>query len=438
MTENSIKIIGAGLAGSEAAWYLANRGVPVVLYEMRPKVQTPVHRTGDFAELVCSNSLGGEGLATGAGLLKEEMVLLGSLVMEAAYFARVPAGRALAVNREEFAGYITQKLTGHPLITVRREEVEDLSGLEGLVLVASGPLTSDSLSESIKKLTGDEGLYFFDAAAPIVERESLNESVLYWKSRYDERGTGDYLNVPLNKEEYERFWHELVNAEVVPLAEHDKLILFEGCMPIEELARRGLDTLRFGPLRPVGLEKNGERPWAVLQLRKEDAEGRLLNLVGCQTRLKWGEQKRVFRTLPGFAEAEFVRYGVMHRNTYINSPKLLDRNLSLKEHPQIFFAGQITGVEGYLESAACGLYAGINLARIVQGKESITLPEETMLGSLTAYITDPSRQDFQPMNANFGLLPELPEKIKSKKERKLAKARRSLKVLEHFAKTVNI
>ncbi len=434
----AIQIIGAGLAGSEAAWQLAKRGIAVRLYEMRPETQTAVHQTGDFAELVCSNSLGAEGLETGAGLLKAEMRLLDSLVIKAADATRVSAGKALAVDRKRFAEYITAKLSAHPKITVIRQEVTSLRELSGLVLIATGPLTSPGLAEAIQDLTGEADLYFFDAAAPIVERESLDESVMYWKSRYDDEGPGDYLNVPLNREEYEAFWRELTTAEVVPLAEHDKLILFEGCMPIEELARRGLDTLRFGPLRPVGLEINGHRPWAVLQLRKEDEAGRLLNLVGCQTRLKWGEQKRVFRTLPGFAEAEFVRYGVMHRNTYINSPQLLAEDMSLVSHPEIFFAGQITGVEGYLESAASGLYTALMLARRFAGLPPLIWPAETMLGSLMAYITDRRHTDFQPMNANFGLLPDLPEKIRSKKERKLAKARRSLAVLEHFAKTQNI
>ncbi len=433
-----IRIIGAGLAGSEAAWQLAQRGITVHLYEMRPLTQTAVHQTGDFAELVCSNSLGGEGLETGAGLLKAEMRALDSLVVEAAYATRVSAGKALAVNRKLFAEYITAKLSAHPNISVINQEITALRDLPGLVLIASGPLTSPNLAEAIQDLTGETDLYFFDAAAPIVERESLDESVLYWKSRYNDEGPGDYLNVPLNRTEYETFWRELVEAEVVPVAEHDKLILFEGCMPIEEIARRGIDTLRFGPLRPVGLEVDGQRPWAVLQLRKEDEQGRLLNLVGCQTRMKWGEQKRVFRTLPGFADAEFVRYGVMHRNTYLNSPKLLAPDLSLLGHPEIFFAGQITGVEGYLESAASGLYAAIMLARRVSGLPPTPWPAETMLGSLISYITDRRHSDFQPMNANFGLLPDLTEKIRGKKERKLAKARRSLTALEHFAKILNI
>lgn len=433
-----VQIIGAGLAGSEAAWYLANKGFAVTLYEMRPQVQTAVHQSGDFAELVCSNSLGAEGLATGAGLLKAEMELLGSLVLEAAEQARVPAGKALAVNRHRFAAYITDKISNHPGITVVRQEIESLAELDGHLVIATGPLTSASLTKEIQSLTGSQGLYFFDAAAPIVERESLDESVLYWKSRYDEESEGDYLNLPLNKQEYESFWNELINAEVVPLEEHDKLILFEGCMPIEEIARRGLDTLRFGPFRPVGLEVQGRRPWAVIQLRKEDAEGQLLNLVGCQTRMKWGEQARVFRSLPGFSEAQFVRFGVMHRNTFIDSPRLLTPELSLRQNPQIYFAGQITGVEGYMESAATGILVGANLAQRLSGLIPPALPLESMLGSLVGYITDSARIDFQPMNANFGIIPDLAEKIKSKKERKLAKANRAVEVMKHFAQMLNI
>ncbi len=435
--QQKITVIGGGLAGSEAAWYLANQGIPVQLIEMRPLVQTPIHQSGDFAELVCSNSLGGESLDTAAGLLKAELKVLGSLVIEAAERYRIPAGKALAVDRQGFAAYITEKLGQHPLITVERREVRTLEGLDGLILIATGPLTSNSLAQTIQGLTGEAGLYFFDAAAPIVERESLDESFMYWKSRYLEEA-GDYLNVPLNKDEYEGFWRELVNAEVVPIASHDQLLLFQGCMPVEEIARRGIDTLRFGPFRPVGLEVSGKRPWAVLQLRKEDHEGRLLNLVGCQTRLKWGEQVRVFRTLPGFAQAEFVRYGVMHRNTYINSPKLLDSYLRLKGHDQVLFAGQITGVEGYIESAACGLWAGLNLARLYRQQQLKSMPVETMLGSLINYITDPTRTDFQPMNANFGLLPDLEQKVRGKKERKLAKAQLALEKVKFFAKSLNI
>lgn len=429
-----VKVIGAGLAGCEAAWQLANSGISVELYEMKPQKYTPAHKYQGFAELVCSNSLKAERLESAAGMLKEEMRLLGSLTMEAAAHTKVAAGGALAVNREEFSDYITEKIHSHPNIKIISEEVKTIP--DGYVIIASGPLTSDALSESIKELTGDNYLYFHDAAAPIVTAESLNNDLVFSASRYD-RGEADYLNCPMDKEEYLRFYNELVNAESAPLHEFEKehmgkFKVYEGCMPIEVLAKRGEDTMRFGPLKPVGLTdpRTGRRPYAVVQLRKENKEGTLYNLVGFQTNLKFSEQKRVFSLITGLENAEFMRYGVMHRNTYINSPKLLDNHFNFIPDNRIYFAGQITGVEGYIESAASGIYAGMSLARRINGQSEITLPKETMLGSLSYYVHEFEGSNFQPMGCNMGVLPELPEKIRNKQEKYMALANRSIEALK--------
>lgn len=423
-------VIGGGLAGSEAAWQAANLGVPVRLYEMRPKRMTPAHHTEHLAELVCTNSLGGNALESAAGLLKEEMRRLGSCIIQSADASSVPAGGALAVDRERFAEAVTEKVAGHPLIEVVREEVTELPS-EGPVVVATGPLTSDALAAEIKALTGSEDLYFYDAAAPILTAESVDESKGFWGARYG-RGGADYFNCPMDKEEYEAFYEALVRAEVHEGHIQEELKFFEGCIPIEELARRGKETMRYGPLRPVGLvdPATGKRPYAVVQLRKENIGATLLNMVGFQTRLRWGEQKRVFRLIPALCDADFVRYGVMHRNTFLNSPKVLIPTYQAKARPDVFFAGQITGVEGYVESAGAGLIAGINAARLLMGEAPLTLPQETMLGSLAHYITAADPDHFQPMNANFGILPPLERRIRDKGERKAALAQRALDAIE--------
>lgn len=429
-----VTIIGAGLAGSEAAWQVAQRGIQVDLYEMRPKVMTPAHHTENFAELVCSNSLRAAAVENAVGLLKEEMRQLNSLVMQAADATRVPAGGALAVDRDAFSRQITDAVKNHPNITVFNEEVTDLARHQADVLVvASGPLTSPQLSESIKKLTGTDYLYFYDAAAPIVTLESLDMEKIYRASRYG-KGDEDYLNCPMNREEYEVFWQELTQAETAAIKEFEKAIFFEGCMPVEEMARRGIDTLRYGPLKPVGLENpaGGERPYAVIQLRQDNFAATLFNIVGFQTHLKWPEQQRVFRLIPGLEQAEFVRYGVMHRNTFINSPNVLQPTLQMKKHPAILFAGQITGVEGYIESASSGLVAGLNAARLAMGAEPLVLPVETAHGALCRYITQAATKNFQPMNVNFGLLPPLERKIRDKKMKNGMIADRALESLREF------
>ena len=426
-----ITVIGAGLAGSEAAWQIAQAGINVKLYEMRPKKMTPAHKTGSFAELVCSNSLRAANLENAVGLLKEEMRQLKSLVLQSADIYRLPAGGALAVDREGFSSYITQQLKQHPLIEIIYEELTSIP--EGIVVVASGPLTSPALSDSIKQLTGSEGFYFYDAAAPIVSGESLDLSVIFRASRYG-KGDDDYLNCPMDRETYEKFWHELVNAQTAPVKEFEKEIYFEGCMPVEIMAARGIDTLRFGPLKPVGLvdPKTGQMPWAVVQLRQDNAAATLYNIVGFQTHLKWPEQQRVFRMIPGLEKAEFVRLGVMHRNTFICSPDLLYPSLQFKNDPRIFFAGQMTGVEGYVESAACGLLAGINAARLAKDLPALELPPETAHASLTNYITSAEAKSFQPMNVNFGLFPPLEKKIKDKKIKNRMIAERALEQLRKF------
>lgn len=426
-------IIGAGLAGSEAAWQIAQRGIDVDLYEMRPKVSTPAHHTENFAELVCSNSLRGAGLENAVGLLKEEMRQMDSLIMEAADANRVPAGGALAVDREGFSKYITEKIINHPRINIINEEVKQIIETDSPMIIASGPLTSDLLSKEIAKLTGQEYLYFYDAAAPIVVYESLNMDRAYKASRYG-KGDADYINCPMNKEEYELFWNELVNAERTATKDFEKAIFFEGCMPVEEMASRGIDTLRYGPLKPVGLEHpvTGEKPYAVVQLRQDNYAASLYNIVGFQTHLKWPEQKRVFGLIPGLDTAEFVRYGVMHRNTFINSPMVLSPTLQLKSNAKIFFAGQMTGVEGYIESASGGLIAGINAARLVEEKEPVVFPEDTAHGALCHYITQAESKKFQPMNVNFGLLPPLGERIRDKKGKNRTIAMRALASLQKF------
>lgn len=419
LQNRKVSVIGAGLAGCEAAWQMANKGIAVDLYEMKPQKYTPAHHYPGFAELVCSNSLKAMRVESAAGLLKEEMRMLGSLTMESAAQCAVPAGGALAVNRTQFSDYITEKIKNHPNIRVVEEEATTLP--DGIVVVASGPLTSDALAKTIQELVHEKQLSFFDAAAPIVSAESIDRSIAFAASRYGKGDGDDYLNCPMNKEEYERFHDALIHAESAPLKELDKrdFKVYEGCMPVEVLAKRGLDAIRFGPLKPMGLVNpaTGHRPWACVQLRKENREGTMYNIVGFQTNLKWGEQKRVFSMIPGLQNAEFYRYGVMHRNTFLNSPKLLDRHFRLKSNPNIFFAGQITGVEGYVESAASGIYVGYNIARLLDEKTLLDLPKETMLGALSLYISDETVENFQPMGSNMGILPSLPEHIRDKKLR---------------------
>ncbi len=427
-----IAVLGAGLAGCEAAWQIAARGVPVVLYEMKPQRFSPAHKSAGFAELICSNSLKAARLDSAAGLLKEEMRRLGSLLTACAEKSRVPAGGALAVDREEFSRLATAEIEKHPLIEIRREEVTEIP--EGPTVIATGPLTSEALSAKIQALCGDEtALSFFDAAAPIVTRESLDMGRCFMASRY-EKGDSDYINCPMNKEEYDCFVQELVRAERAPVHSFDANDpkVYEGCMPIEVLASRGHDAIRYGPMKPVGLRdpKTGRRPWAVLQLRTENRENTLYNLVGFQTNLKFGEQKRVFGMIPGLANAEFVRYGVMHRNTFLNSPRLLDADFSFRKRRDLFFAGQITGVEGYMESASSGILAGINAVRRMRQEAPLILPETTMTGALSRYISGYAGKDFQPMGANFGILPSLPERIRDKRERYMALAQRALADLD--------
>ncbi len=420
-------VIGAGLAGVEAAFALSEGGAKVKLYEMKPKKYSPAHKYNGFAELVCSNSLKADRLESAAGMLKEEMRILGSITMESANENRVSAGGALAVDREGFSDFITERIKSISNIEVINEEVCEIP-LDKNVIIATGPLTSDGLAESINELCGD-CLYFHDAAAPIVTYESLEKDKVFFASRYG-KGEADYINCPMDRDEYLRFYNELINAESVELKafekesldnskSKDKFKVYEGCMPIEVLAGRGEDTMRFGPLKPVGLTDphTGKRPYAVVQLRAENLDGTLYNLVGFQTNLKFGEQKRVFSLIPGLENAEFMRYGVMHRNTFINSPKLLTEHFNMREHQNIFFAGQITGVEGYIESAASGIIAGKNMLRRLQGLDMLTLPRESMIGALSKYISDETVVNFQPMGANMGILPPLEDRIRDKKER---------------------
>ncbi|MGG0215870.1 FADH(2)-oxidizing methylenetetrahydrofolate--tRNA-(uracil(54)-C(5))-methyltransferase TrmFO [Bacillus mycoides] len=431
MTTQVVNVIGAGLAGSEAAYQIAKRGVQVKLYEMRPVRQTPAHHTDKFAELVCSNSLRANTLTNAVGVIKEEMRLMDSVIIRAADECSVPAGGALAVDRHEFAAKVTEYVKNHPNVTVMNEEITEIP--EGPTVIATGPLTSPDLSAQLKKLTGEDYFYFYDAAAPIVEKDSIDMNKVYLKSRYD-KGEAAYLNCPMTEEEFDRFYEALIAAETVPLKEFEKEIFFEGCMPVEVMASRGRQTLVFGPMKPVGLEdpKTGTTPYAVVQLRQDDAAGTLYNIVGFQTHLKWGPQKEVLQLIPGLENAEIVRYGVMHRNTFINSPNLLRPTYQYKQRDDLFFAGQMTGVEGYVESAASGLLAGINAARLVQGEEPVVLPPVTAMGSMANYITATNAKNFQPMNANFGLFTPLEKKIKKKQERNEAYATRALETIQNF------
>ena len=433
--EKEIVVIGGGLAGCEAAYQIAKRGIKVKLYEMKPANFSPAHEKESLAEIVCSNSFKSNLHTNACGLLKEELRLLDSLLIKCADETAVPAGQALAVDREKFSNLVTKKISENKNIEVIRKECESIEEFdkEQIIVIATGPLTSNKLASEISKVTGEDKLFFYDAAAPIIEKESidmniaffgdryeqerdLSESIEEWQERTKNINQGSYINLPLNKEEYEIFYNELVNAEVVTLHEFEKREIFEGCMPVEVMAKRGIDTLRFGPLKPVGFtdKRTGRRPYAVVQLRQDNKEGTLYNIVGFQTNLKFGEQKRVFSLIPGLGNAEFVKYGVMHRNTYINSSKLLDETYNLKSNNKIFFAGQITGVEGYVESIASGLASGINAANKLNGIEKVIFPEETIIGALSKYISTPNEK-FQPMNANFGIVPELPERIKDKK-----------------------
>ncbi|UOF89348.1 methylenetetrahydrofolate--tRNA-(uracil(54)-C(5))-methyltransferase (FADH(2)-oxidizing) TrmFO [Fodinisporobacter ferrooxydans] len=434
--QKNVIVIGAGLAGSEAAWQLAKRNIPVTLYEMRPERKTPAHRSDQFAELVCSNSLRAAGITNAVGLLKEEMRTLDSLIMKAADRHAVPAGGALAVDREAFSAAVTQLLSDHPNIRVVRSELHEIPVSEdNIVVVATGPLTSPDLSRSIQALTGSEYFYFYDAAAPIVLKETIDFDKVYMASRYG-KGEAAYINCPMDENQFQDFYEALTTAETVPLKEFEKEIFFEGCMPIEVMAKRGKQTMLFGPLKPVGLPdpKTGKIPHAVIQLRQDNAAATLYNIVGFQTHLKWGDQARVFRMIPGLEQAEFARYGVMHRNTYINSPKVLQQTYQLKAQPNIFFAGQITGVEGYVESAAAGLIAGLNAARLYYGQDVLTFPRDTSIGSLAYYITHASVDSFQPMNATFGLLPPLSERIRDKKQKNERIAKNALDSLQQFMK----
>lgn len=432
--KEEIVIIGGGLAGCEAAYQIANRGVKVKLYEMKPEKYSPAHTNKDLAEIVCSNSFKSNLHTNACGLLKEELRILNSLLIKIADETAVPAGQALAVDREKFSKEVTQKIQENPLIEIYNKEITSLEEIskDRIVIIATGPLTSDKLAEEISRLTGQEKLHFYDAAAPIITKESIDfniafygdrysqekkkeESIEEWKNRQREEEKS-YINLPMNKEEYEIFYEELVNAEIVELHQFEKREIFEGCMPIEVMAKRGIDTLRYGPLKPVGFDdpRTAKRPYAIVQLRQDDAQASIYNLVGFQTNLKFGEQKRVFSLIPGLKNADFIKYGVMHRNTYINSSELLDNTYNLKSNSNIFFAGQITGVEGYVESISSGLVAGINAVKMLKGEERIIFNEKTMIGALSKYISTPNEK-FKPMNANFGILPELDEKIKDKK-----------------------
>ena len=424
-------VIGAGLAGCEAAWQLAVRGVAVTLVEMKPQKMTSAHHSPDFCELVCSNSLRSAELTNAAGLLKEELRRLGSVVIEAADLHRVEAGGALAVDRGPFAAEVTRRIKGHPNITIVPDEAVRIPE-EGAVIVATGPLTSDAMAKEIRRFFGGEGyLHFYDAAAPIVTCESIDMQSAFFASRYD-KGEASYINCPMNEEEYLAFWNALCQAEEAPVHGFEDKSVFEGCMPVEVMARRGVDTLRYGPLKPRGITdpKTGRWPYAVVQLRRDNAAGTLYNLVGFQTHLKFGEQKRVFSMIPALKGAEFVRYGVMHRNTYLNSPVLLDCFYRARREPRVAFAGQMTGVEGYIESTASGFYAGVQLARTLRGEEPLPLPRETAIGALAAYISDENAEDFQPMNINFGIITPLPYRVKGKRNKNEAISARSLRLID--------
>jgi len=423
--------LDGGLAGTETAYQIAKRGIKVKLYEMKPEKFSPAHSSKELAEIVCSNSFKSNSVTNACGLLKEELRNLGSLLIQIADETKVPAGQALAVDRETFSKRVTEEIEKNPNIEIIREEVENIEVEDGIVIIATGPLTSEKMAEQIISITGKDRLAFYDAAAPIIEKDSINFNIAFYGDRYGKEGDSSYINLPMNKEEYEIFYNELVNAEIVTLHEFEKKEIFEGCMPIEVMAKRGEDTIRFGPLKPVGFTdpRTNSRPYAIVQLRQDNTSGTLYNMVGFQTNLKFGEQKRVFSLIPGLENAEFVKYGVMHRNTFINSPELLDNAYNLKAKSNIYFAGQITGVEGYVESIASGLVAGLNAAAKFNNIEKITFPNETVIGALSSYISTENTK-FQPMNANFGILPPLEEKIKDKVQRYTKMAERALKSLE--------
>ena len=424
-----INIIGGGLAGCEAAYQISKRGINVRLYEMKPTKYSPAHSNSNLAEIVCSNSFKSNLLTNACGLLKEELRMLDSLLIKIADETSVPAGQALAVDREEFSRKVTEYIENLDNVEIIKEEVTEIPD-DAVTIIATGPLTSDVLFEKISKLVGNNELHFYDAAAPIIEKSSVDMNIAFIGDRYG-KGEADYINLPMNKEEYENFWNELVNAEVVELHSFEKREIFEVCMPVEVMAKRGIDTLRYGPLKPVGFDdpRTGRRPYALVQLRQDNSVGSLYNMVGFQTNLKFGEQKRVFSMIPGLQNAEFVKYGVMHRNTYINSPQILNNVYQMKDNENVFFAGQITGVEGYVESIASGLLAGINAVRYMKNKGKIVFPVETMIGALTDYISTPNEK-FQPMNANFGILPKLPEKIRDKQERYRKLSDRAISIMK--------
>ena len=428
---NTVTVLGAGLAGSECAWQLAQRGIHVKLWEMRPEKSTPAHVTGAFAELVCSNSLRSDELSNAVGLLKAEMRKMGSLIMESADKNAVPAGGALAVDRTGFSAYITKRLEEHPNVEIVRAEAAEIP--EGEVVIATGPLSSDAIADEIMKLCPDSDLHFYDAVAPIVTLESVDMDSAFFASRYD-KGTADYVNCPMNRDEYLAFWQELCNAKEAEIHGFDDSGVFEGCMPVEVMARRGVDTLRFGPMKPVGLvdPRTGTENYAVVQLRKDNADGTLYNIVGFQTHLTWGEQKRVFSMIPALKNAEFVRYGVMHRNTFLNSPQLLDRYYRLRSDERISFAGQMTGVEGYVESAASGMLVGIETAARVLGLPPVNFPQETAIGALGLYISGGSIGDFQPMNINFGIISPLGYRVKGKRNKNAEISKRSLEIIDNL------
>ncbi|MCR4434506.1 MAG: methylenetetrahydrofolate--tRNA-(uracil(54)-C(5))-methyltransferase (FADH(2)-oxidizing) TrmFO [Clostridiales bacterium] len=433
-----VNVIGAGLAGCEAAWQIATRGIKVNLYEMKPLVFSPAHHLNSFAELVCSNSLRSDRLENAVGLLKEEMRRLNSIIMKCADATRIPAGGALAVDREKFSRMVTELISGRENITVIRKEVAEITD-DGITIVATGPLTSDSLFEHIRRNISGEYLYFFDAAAPIITYDSINMEKAFKASRYG-KGGEDYINCPMNKEQYEQFWDELVKAPLADVKDFDREVLFEGCMPVESIAKRGKDTLRFGPLKPVGLidPATGKEPYAVVQLRQDNGEKTLYNIVGFQTRLKWDEQRRVFRLIPGLEKAEFVRFGVMHRNTFINSPQLLEPTYRVRNKPGLFFAGQITGVEGYMESTSSGMVAGINAAMCILGRKEVCFPPNTAIGALSNYISNPHVKNFQPMNINFGLMENPGIKIKDKRKKNYEIARLALETIGRIAEEINV
>jgi methylenetetrahydrofolate--tRNA-(uracil-5-)-methyltransferase len=434
MKDGIINVIGAGLAGCEAAWQIARQGINVRLFEMKPHKKTPAHHSDTYAELVCSNSFRSDRLENAVGLLKEELRLMDSLIISCADKTRVPAGGALAVDRHGFSQMVTEAIHNHPLIEVINEEVTSLSH-DDITIIATGPLTSDALAGTIAEILGLDSLYFFDAAAPIVRSESINYDIVFRASRYG-KGDADYINCPMSREEYQAFYEALIHAETAELNDFEDDRVFEGCMPIESMAKRGPDTIRFGPLKPVGLidPRTGREPWAVVQLRQDNAAGSLYNMVGFQTRLKWGEQKRVFSMIPGLENAEFERFGVMHMNTFINSPRLLDAAYRLRTRNNIFFAGQITGVEGYVESTSSGLVAGINAARQLMGRDDLNFPASTAIGALARYISNPANTSFQPMNVNFGIMEPLEKRIRDKKEKYRKMAERAIGMIEEISR----